>query len=327
MKLLFIHRKLMKPGYLRLFGVHPLVRIFHTLPKPTAHGVPALAGQTRFRPRSREEWSRLQEATPRRLKPGLHALKKAVMVVQPCVSSFRLAVALVWLAAASLQAATLCEVSQRHPQASDDGPGSSERPWKTLTKAANTVGLGDTVLVRGGVYRERVEIKTNGTATAPIRFEAGPGESVVLTGPDRLTGWKKIEPEHPIYSVPWPHRFNTYSKTMTHPGDDYHRVIGRCEQVMVNGYSLRQVLSAAQLAAGTFFADTTNQLLYAWGSANNDLNKAQVEASVRQEILRVTGEYVQLRGLCFPMRPIQPSTARFRWRVRTRKWRTARWKR
>src|SRR5206468_7512713 len=65
-----------------------LMRMFHTLPKRTAHGVPALAGQTRFRPRSREEWSRLQEATPRRLKPGLHALIKAVMVVQPCVSSF-----------------------------------------------------------------------------------------------------------------------------------------------------------------------------------------------------------------------------------------------
>src|SRR5437773_6179926 len=95
-----------------------LMRIFHTLPKPTAHGVPALAGQTRFRPRSREELNRLQEAAPRRLKPGLHALKKAAMVVQPCVSSFRLAVALVWLAAASLQAATLYEVSQRHPQAS-----------------------------------------------------------------------------------------------------------------------------------------------------------------------------------------------------------------
>jgi len=54
--------------------------IFHTLPNPTAHGVPALAGQTRFRLRSREEWSRLQEATPRRLKPGLHALKKPTMV-------------------------------------------------------------------------------------------------------------------------------------------------------------------------------------------------------------------------------------------------------
>jgi len=275
----------MKPRLIRLFGVHTLARIFHKLPKPTAHGVPALAGQTRFRPRSREEWSRLQEVTPHRLKPGLHALKKVVV--------------LVYLAATSLQAATVYEVSQRHPQASDDGPGSRERPWKTLTKAANTVVSGDTVLVHGGVYRERIEIKANGTAEAPIRFEAAPGESVVLTGADRLTGWKKAEPERPIYTVPWPHRFNTYSKTMTHPGDDYHRVIGRCEQVMVDGYNLRQVLSAAQLAPGTFFADTTNQLLYAWGSANNDLNKAQVEASVRQEILRVAGEYVQLRGLCF----------------------------
>src|SRR6266576_5852203 len=154
MKPRFIRRKLMKLRLIRLFGVHTLVRKSHPLPKPTAHGVPALAGQTRFRPRSREEWSRLQETTPRRLKPGLHALIKAAMVVQPCVSSFgyeifglgcparstlkrghqtpfRLVAALAWLAAASLQAATLYEVSQRHPQASDDGHGSRERPWKT----------------------------------------------------------------------------------------------------------------------------------------------------------------------------------------------------
>jgi hypothetical protein len=68
---------------------------------------------------------------------------------------------------------------------------------------------------------------------------------------------------------------------------------------MVNGYHLRQVLSAAQLAPGSFFADITNQLLYVWDSANGDLNKALVEASVRQESMRVEGEYVQVRGLHF----------------------------
>jgi len=36
--------------------------------------------------------------------------------------------------------------------------------------------------------------------------------------------------------VPWTYRFNTFSPSMTHPGDNYHRLIGRCEQVIVNGY-------------------------------------------------------------------------------------------
>ena len=202
------------------------------------------------------------------------------------------------LLVAPLQAARF-EVAQNHPQASDDGPGSAERPWKTVSQAAESVGPGDQVVIRGGVYRERVVVKASGTAQQPIRFQAAPGEFVVLTGADLLTRWTKAAGENPVYTVAWPHRFNAYSKTMTHPGDDYHRVIGRCEQVMVNGYLLRQLLSATQLAPGTFFADVTNQLLSVWDSANGDLNKSRVEASVRQEILRVEGAWVRVGGLHF----------------------------
>jgi len=50
-----------------------IARIFPTPPKGATHGVPALAGQTRFRPGSHNVLSRFQGATPCRLKPGLHA--------------------------------------------------------------------------------------------------------------------------------------------------------------------------------------------------------------------------------------------------------------
>ena len=190
-------------------------------------------------------------------------------------------------------------VAQRHPQADDDGPGSADRPWKTLNHAASRVAPGDVVRIRGGIYRERVVITNHGTASAPICFEALPGEPVVVTGADRLTGWERTDPDRPVYRVTWPHRFNTYSKTMTHPGDEYHRLIGRCEQVIVDGYLLRQVLEPQQLAPGTFQVDVTNGVLAVWGANNADLNRAEVEASVRQEILRVEGEHVHLRGLRF----------------------------
>lgn len=195
--------------------------------------------------------------------------------------------------------ATTYEVAQQSPQAGDGGPGTTAQPWKTLSHAAEKVGPGDTVLIHGGVYRERVLVKASGTAQAPIHFEAVLGEQVVLSGADRLTGWQKADGQWPIYHVPWPHRFNAWSKTMTHPGDEYHRLIGRCEQVAVNGYLLRQVLGADQLAPGAFFADVTNKVLFVWDTANRDLGKAFVEASVRQEILRVEGQYVQIRGLRF----------------------------
>ncbi len=191
------------------------------------------------------------------------------------------------------------EVAQQHPQAVDQGPGTSEQPWKTLAEAARRVGPGDVVVIRAGVYRERVVVKASGTPENHIRFAAAPGEQVVLTGADPLTGWQRADPDQPIYRVPWPHRFITWNKSMTHPDDEYHRVIGRCEQVMVNGYLLRQVLDPKQLAPGTFLVDTAQKALLVWDTANRDLTKLSAEASVRQEILRVEGEYVQLRGLIF----------------------------
>jgi parallel beta-helix repeat protein len=191
------------------------------------------------------------------------------------------------------------EVSQRHPQASDEGPGTIERPWKTLSHAAAMVVAGDTVNVGDGIYRDRVVINKDGAAKSPIRFQSTPGAHVVLTGADLLAGWQKADPARPVYRVPWPHRFNTWSRNMTHPGDEYHLLIGRCEQFAVDGYLLRQVLTPGQLAPGTFFADVTNQLLLAWDSGSRDLNRVFAEGSVRQEILRIEGAHVQVRGFHF----------------------------
>jgi parallel beta-helix repeat protein len=195
--------------------------------------------------------------------------------------------------------ATIYEVAQRDPKASDDGPGTSEQPWKTLTKAVAQAGPGDTVVIDGGVYREEVVATTSGTAQQPIRFEAAPGAHVVLTGADHLTGWQKGEGDREVYSIAWPYRFLTFYKSMAHPNDDYHRLIGRCEQVAVEGYLLRQVLEKSQLARGTFWVDISNQVLQVWDAANRNLNKVFVEGSARQQILRVEADYVEVRGLHF----------------------------
>jgi hypothetical protein len=191
------------------------------------------------------------------------------------------------------------EVAQRHPGANDAGPGTPAQPWKTIARAAERVASGDTVIIRDGIYRERVVIKASGRAEAPIRFQAAPGAHVVVTGADPLTGWVREGGQKPIYRVSWPQRFVTWSKHMTHPDDEYHRLIGRCEQVAIDGYLLRQVLEPGQLAPGTFLADTTSQALLVWDNAGRDLNKVFAEASARQEILRVEGDFIQVRGLRF----------------------------
>ena len=191
------------------------------------------------------------------------------------------------------------EVAQQHPQASDEGPGTAERPWKSIRRAADVVRAGDTVLIRDGTYRETVVVKASGSVQQPITFAAAPGVHVVMTGTDRLTGWRRAETDPPVYTVPWPHRFIGWSKNMTHPDDEYHRLIGRCEQVIIDGYLLRQVLAPEQLAPGTFLADVTNHTLQVWDLGSRDLNQVRVEASVRSELFRCEGSFVHVEGLYF----------------------------
>ena len=81
-------------------------------------------------------------------------------------------------------------VDQRHALASDENSGRKENPWKTVGKAAPTLQPGDTVVVRPGIYRERVAPKHSGTKDKPIVYRAeGPG--VVLSGADAVTGWQR----------------------------------------------------------------------------------------------------------------------------------------
>lgn len=191
------------------------------------------------------------------------------------------------------------EVAPNAPSASDDGPGSSERPWKTLNRAVEGLKAGDTLILRAGTYREGVQVKASGTPVKPIRIIAAPGERVVLTGADLLKDWAKADDTRPIYRAEWPHRFITWNANMAHPDDERHRLIGRAEQVFIAGFPLRQVLSRDALAPGAFFADVEAKQLYVWGSGNEDPTKAETEASARNIILEVKGDNVRLKGLRF----------------------------
>lgn len=55
-------------------------------------------------------------------------------------------------------------------------------PWRTVQKAANTVGAGSVVCVRGGTYNEKVTINVSGTAGAYITFQNYASEIAILDG-------------------------------------------------------------------------------------------------------------------------------------------------
>ena len=84
---------------------------------------------------------------------------------------------LAMLAAASLATATDYYVAST---GSDGSSGTITNPYATFSKALGQAIPGDTVLVRGGTYRQRVSFPRNGTASAPIVFRAYPGETPVI---------------------------------------------------------------------------------------------------------------------------------------------------
>jgi hypothetical protein len=64
----------------------------------------------------------------------------------------------------------------------NESDGSEVAPWRSINHALKQVSAGDTLYLRGGVYREQVYCAVVGKADAPITIRAYPGERVILDG-------------------------------------------------------------------------------------------------------------------------------------------------
>ena len=74
-------------------------------------------------------------------------------------------------------------VDQNHPQASDSGEGTEQRPFRTINRAAQVVKAGERVFVKAGIYREEVQPLHGGEGPDKmVTFEAEPGHKVSIRG-------------------------------------------------------------------------------------------------------------------------------------------------
>ncbi len=64
---------------------------------------------------------------------------------------------------------------------------------RTFGAAAARLKPGDVCLIHAGVYRETLRPSGDGTMAQPILFRAAPGEAVVLSGLDPVTGWERVD--------------------------------------------------------------------------------------------------------------------------------------
>lgn len=72
-------------------------------------------------------------------------------------------------------------IDQNHPSASDQNPGTIDQPWKTLTKANQTLVGGDTVFIKTGTYNTYVAPVNSGTSTSPIVYRNYGNDKVTVS--------------------------------------------------------------------------------------------------------------------------------------------------
>lgn len=84
-------------------------------------------------------------------------------------------------------------VDQAAPDASDTNPGTEDRPFKTVQRAADVARPGDIIHVMAGKYDERIKVKAGGTEGKPVAFVARPRRSVTIGGFDLDADYVRVE--------------------------------------------------------------------------------------------------------------------------------------
>ncbi len=77
--------------------------------------------------------------------------------------------------------------------ASRDGNGSKQMPFRHINDAARVAVAGDEIIVAPGIYRETVVPRNAGREDARIVYRSEEPLGAVITGAELLTGWKKLE--------------------------------------------------------------------------------------------------------------------------------------
>jgi len=79
-----------------------------------------------------------------------------------------------------------------------------ERALRTVQEGVNRLQPGDTLLVRGGVYRETITFPRSGLSGKPIVVKPYGKEKVVISGCDPVIGWTMHDAAKRIWKAPMP---------------------------------------------------------------------------------------------------------------------------
>lgn len=163
----------------------------------------------------------------------------------------------------------------------------ADRPLKTISAAAELAQPGDVITVHEGTYRELVSPPRSG-----VVYQAAPGEKVVITGSEIVTGWQRVTSD--TWKVVIPNTlfgsFNPYTDAIR--GDWFfpRRPALHTGAVYLNGESLDEarglpdVLKAAAPVPLWFGqVDATNTTLWAQ-FPGKEPDRETIEINVRKTV-------------------------------------------
>jgi len=196
-------------------------------------------------------------------------------------------------------------VDNSNPVSSDDNPGSSEKPFKSINRAAEILQPGERVIVKAGVYRECVKPARGGLSPDRIiSYQAEPG--VIIKGSEVVSeawefapGWKHTSSGVKIWSLDLngiiDGLYNPFgiinlpklvAQTCFTPLPELMSgLLGRRGLIFQDGKLLKQVDKYSDLhnSDGTYWAEANGQVLHVrlYGDVNPD--KAKIEITVREQ--------------------------------------------
>lgn len=171
-------------------------------------------------------------------------------------------------------------------------------PLRNINTAMKKAVAGDTVLVRGGTYREQVEIVSGGGSSGNyVTLANYGGETPILKGSDVVTGWTQ-------------HSGNIWKKTGwgnnsqqvfvdfdSNPGKPLQQIGMPSSFFTTFEYNAQVGTGLSSMTAGTFFYDGST--LYVWLADGSSPNSHVMEVSTRPRLLYMGVPYIYLKGLTF----------------------------
>ena len=175
--------------------------------------------------------------------------------------------------------------------------GTKSRPVRTVQQAVTLAHVGETVILRGGVYNQRVTIP----AGKRLTIEPYPHEAVWFDGSTPVTNWRK---DGSVWvSDGWTTQFDdspTFTKgapPSTMPGFDFinpaYPLASHPDQIWIGGDALLQVATRADVSAGTFAVDYSTQQLFIGSNPAGH----EVRASNKTKAFAVQAAGTILRGI------------------------------